>query len=57
MKTALLFPGLDALFVSSKLQRWVEVPEVQSSLSETNQILSRLSGQTEDLQSLVTSFR
>ena len=29
MKTALLFPGLDALFVSSKLQRWTEVPEVR----------------------------
>lgn len=55
MKTALLFPGLDALFVTSKLQRWVEVPEVRASLSETNQILSQLTGQAENLERLVTA--
>jgi len=55
MKTALLFPGLDALFVSSKLQRWIEVPEVRASLSETNRFLSLLTGQTENLESLVTA--
>jgi len=26
MKTALLFPGLDSLFLASKLKRWLEVP-------------------------------
>ena len=55
MKTALLFPGLDALFVTSKLQRWTEVPEVRASLSETNRLLSKLTGQDENLERLVTA--
>ena len=54
MKTALLFPGLDALFVASKMKRWMEVPMVRNSLSETGSLLSKFTGETEDLEKLVT---
>ena len=54
MKTALLFPGLDALFVASKMKRWMEVPIVRNSLIETGTILSKLTGKSEDLEKLVT---
>jgi acyl transferase domain-containing protein len=48
-KTALLFPGLDALFMSSKLQRWLENPNVCQSVLEASKYLEEFSGEKEDL--------
>jgi malonyl CoA-acyl carrier protein transacylase len=48
-KTALLFPGLDALFMSSKLKRWLQNPVAAETLHEASSILSELTGQKEDL--------
>lgn len=48
-KTALLFPGLDALFLASKLTRWLHNPSAIAGLSESSGYLSQLTGQNEDL--------
>ena len=53
MKTALLFPGLDALFVTAHLQRWFGFQKVCESVREMNRILSRLTGENEDLEKLI----
>ncbi len=45
----LLFPGLDALFQTSKLQRWLEISEARRGLDEASTYLSKLTGQDEDL--------
>lgn len=54
-KTALLLPGLDALFATGKLKRWLQFSEIRISLDEASKILSSLTGQDEDLLSFVES--
>jgi [acyl-carrier-protein] S-malonyltransferase len=49
MSAALLFPGLDAVFVASKLKRWLSHESTSASLAEASRLLSALSGQKEDL--------
>lgn len=46
---AILFPGLDSLFVASKIKRWLDFDFVQQSLNETSLKLSELTNQSEDL--------
>ena len=53
MKTALLFPGLDALFVTAHLKRWFEFTKVRASVAEMNRILSKITGKNEDLEKLI----
>jgi acyl transferase domain-containing protein len=53
MKTVLLFPGLDALFETSKYKRWLDVPVTKNVLAEASTHLSRLTGQPEDLASFI----
>jgi malonyl CoA-acyl carrier protein transacylase len=48
-KTALLFPGLDALFMASKLKRWLVNPLVAETLEEASSHLGALTGEKEDL--------
>lgn len=48
-KTALLFPGLDALFMASKLKRWLANPLVCEALDEASSHLQKLTGEKEDL--------
>ena len=55
MKTALLFPGLDALFVPAKLKRWIEHPSVQIRLAEASRYLSRETNSNEDLLLMLTT--
>lgn len=49
-RTALLVPGLDALFSVGKIKRWVDVPTVRESLAEVSASLSKLTGRPEDLE-------
>ncbi len=49
MKTVLLFPGLDAIFIASKLKRWLDLEAPAAALQEASRHLSALSGQPEDL--------
>lgn len=56
-KTAVLFPGLDALFVSSKLKQWAELDKVKDSLSEASKILSQFSKQDENLHGFIVENR
>jgi len=49
MKTALVIPGLDAIFSSKKLQRWLEFDYIQESLSKTSKYLSKITKQQENL--------
>lgn len=48
-KTVLLFPGLDSLFLASKLKRWLDVGSTQGALAEASEHLSTLTGAKEDL--------
>ncbi|MCB0420005.1 MAG: ACP S-malonyltransferase [Bdellovibrionales bacterium] len=52
-KTALLLPGLDALFSSSRLKRWMPLPEIQEKLDKASRKLSKLTGTSEDLYSFL----
>jgi|GEM_PF-3128745 len=52
-KAALLFPGLDALFMSSKLQRWLTDEKVCETLREASGLLSEFTGQKEDLAEFI----
>jgi acyl transferase domain-containing protein len=52
-KTALLFPGLDALFMSSRLKRWLENEGALSALKEASAHLSRITGKEEDLAAFI----
>ena len=56
-KTAILFPGLDAVFVTAKLKEWAEVPYVQSKLNEASRILEEATEQKEDLLAFVRENR
>ncbi len=53
MKTALLFPGLDSLFLGAKLRRWLDTPEVAKALKQASIHLSTLTGDPEDLEKLL----
>jgi hypothetical protein len=50
---AILFPGLDSLFVASKIKRWLDFPFIQQSLNETSSKLSSLTEQEEDLLAFI----
>lgn len=52
-KAALLFPGLDALFMSSKLQRWLGDEKVMEGLTEASAHLSAITGEKEDLAEFI----
>jgi [acyl-carrier-protein] S-malonyltransferase len=52
-KAALLFPGLDALFMSSKLQRWLADEKVCETLKEASGLLSEITGAPEDLAEFI----
>jgi hypothetical protein len=52
-KTALLFPGLDALFMASKLKRWLENTVVSASVVEASDYLESITGQKEDLLNFI----
>lgn len=54
-RVALLFPGLDALFQSSKLRRWLNCPEARRSLDEASDYLSEMTRCREDLALFVES--
>ncbi len=55
---ALLFPGLDALFVTSKMKRWLPYDYIKKSFQRSSQVLSELTGQNEDLETfLITTHR
>jgi malonyl CoA-acyl carrier protein transacylase len=49
-KTALLFPGLDALFMTSKLKRWLQDPKICDALAEASDYLGSSTGKSENLQ-------
>jgi len=56
--SVLLFPGLDSLFLASKLKRWIEIPKVRNSLIEASGYLSSMTGIHENLESfLMTTTR
>lgn len=50
---AILFPGLDSLFVASKIKRWLDFDFIQQSLNETSVKLSELTNQSEDLLTFI----
>src|SRR5262249_14784808 len=56
MKTVLLFPGLDALFLASKLKRWLINPTISVALNEASTARSRLTHQSEDLVIILEKF-
>lgn len=50
---AFLFPGLDALFVTSKMKRWLAHDFIRQDLSHASSVLSQLTQQNEDLASFL----
>lgn len=56
-RTAVLFPGLDALFVTAKLKQWGEVPFIQEKLLEASQYLSKITGKEENLLEFIRNNR
>lgn len=53
----LLFPGLDAVLVPAKMQRWLDVPKVVSVMAEVSGVLSGITGKNEDLLAVFRSMR
>ncbi len=44
-----MIPGLDAVFVPAKLRQWTQFSSVQNKLKSASALLSKLSGNSEDL--------
>jgi malonyl CoA-acyl carrier protein transacylase len=56
-RSALLFPGLDALFVTKNLLKWHTVPYVQEKLKTASKYLSTITSQEEDLSKFLLENR
>lgn len=51
--SAILFPGLDAIFGTKAIKKWLEKDFVKLKLDEASQILSKLSSEKEDLYQFI----
>lgn len=56
-KTVLLFPGLDAIFDTRHLKKWLQCEFIHQKLQEASTVLEGFSGQKENLSQLVQDSR